>query len=875
MDEDEDGERTKKRRITRACDLCNKRRVKCDGQQPCSRCAGQDVCEYARAVFKRGKPSRSTVLERANKVVIKFGSSDNGQGVHAHNKSNNQHAQNTMTHAPAATPEQQHTSSFMPSVGISMPDLRQNSFGTDHGMSPMMQRPAMNRGHTGSRTYSSTMTLDGNIWSDPLSMARKASMKPDDDYRNAGQGYPIDMRTASNASQPMNLTGRAHTSGQPLSTSGMHSAREEHMRIGFYGNNDDAIETGSETHSGGFQFSTKSLKYPVLKPLMPYILSFLTEAQAANLLELYFASQFNTNMHPVCKHVHAFIFRSVSVMSKENPRKCSPALLASMLWVAAETGGAELVAWSHSKRTNVCHRLRILTIQLLRPMVHVDLGCAPAMGESGEFRESCLSHRKMSDSQLEPFANGSAENSGTLDDVVTYIHIAAITSASEEKAMSMRWWHAAFALARELRLNKEPISKGAESTFPGVTPTAQNPSMLEFENDPWFGLNSFSFDTGLAQFMNGGLEAADSVSPPESDGSPVMDQETLEERRRTWWLLYIQDRHLALCYNRQNALLDSECEDLLLPLDEASYQSGTFMYDPAVLTQRTRFPSFECTGHNVYGWFLPLMTIVGTILDYHHLKNHHTLGRFCADSQQFQIVEAQILAHLDTYSQSLTHFEQIHAAPPSMLDMHTAQDAHHTKTVVAYAKHVIDVSRVLLSGKWDPVSLFDDRDLFMATQSFTTTIASALSAADNISHILDVDPDLSFVPYFLGIQLLQGSLPLLLIVDRLQAETDLKIINACEVIIRATEACVSTLDTEYQVRWMNRLLDRRAFAKALNRETIAKYYGLPSRRLGEDMCRRRRRSSVVILSWLCIAGIRVAQVWLCDRFEKVSAMKIL
>ena len=75
----------------------------------------------------------------------------------------------------------------------------------------------------------------------------------------------------------------------------------------------------------------------------------------------------------------------------------------------------------------------------------------------------------------------------------------------------------------------------------------------------------------------------------------------------------------------------------------------------------------------------------------------------------------------------------------------------------------------------------------------------AIAAADAVSQILEVDPDLSFIPYFLGIQLLQGSFVLLLIIDRLQTKTDPRIINACEVIIRATEACVATLDTEYQV----------------------------------------------------------------------------
>ena len=580
-----------------------------------------------------------------------------------------------------------------------------------------------------------------------------------------------------------------------------------------------AEDNASETNSG----AAGHTKYPVLVPLLPYVASILTESQAASLLELYFTSQFNTFMHPVCRHIHAFVFRKASVMSKENPRSCSPALLASMLWAAAETGGPETLSWSHSKRINICRKLRLVTIRLLHPLVHSDIGCVHELTDGPT--------RKLQES-----------SSGTLDDVITYIHIAAITSASEEKAMSMRWWHAAFALARELGLNKEPISG---SSIPGVSPTANNQSMIEFESDPWLGLNSFDFDNGLAQYM----DAADTAQPE-------VDQETLEERRRTWWLLYIQDRHLALCYNRQNALLDAECEDLLLPLDEASWQSGNF----SSLTQRPQFPSFECTGHNIYGWFLPLMTIVGTILDYNHLKNHHTLGKLYTDGQR---VQSQVLLQLDNYAQSLVRFEQ----QASALDY---QDIHHTKTVVAYANLVIQVSRVLLAGKWDPMSLFDDRDLFMATPSFTTTIANAIAAADNVSHILDVDPDLGFVPYFLGIQLLQGSLPLLLIVDRLQTETDPKIINACEVIIRATEACVSTLDTEYQVSLLHLLLYHlNTDMFSLDSATIAKFSAPQLHKHEAATCHRKKRNTDDTPSSHYTAGPRTAQALRYDS-EKES-----
>lgn len=774
--EEEDGSRSKKRRITRACDLCNRRRVKCDGRQPCSRCGSQDVCVYERAVFKRGKPSRSAIIERNKKI-------DEDE----HHFGGDTRSDPTRTEHAIAVPEE--TGSPIPPPEMETPRSPSkldcfvpHSSATTHRVSVDRTSTHTQKSSFGDRLWPEFLA-EPSLAHVGLSKGPRASLSGPQELLNVPKesmnalNEPLGA-PAIDTQQIRRLNDQLFRTPEYPNSINHHDGQSD-----FYTVHDAALGPGPSTHINTNPIS-QTARFPVIKTVMPFILSFLTESQASSLLELYFSSHFITNMHPVCKHVHAFIFRKASVLSQDNPRKCSPALLASMLWVAAETGGSDIVAWSHSKRTDVCRRLRVLTIKLLRPMVHLDLGCSHDARRMSETRDT-------SNAFPEPLA----QSSGTLDDVVTYIHIAAITSASEEKAMSMRWWHAAFALGRELRLNKEPLSEGAASALPGVSPTAQDPSMLAFENDPWFGLNSFDYSTSLAQFLEGGQEMSGLDSELPVCTNPSQGEEALEERRRTWWLLYIQDRHLALCYNRQNALLDAECEDLLLPLDEATYQSGAFLYDPSLLLQRPRFPSFECTGHNIFGWFLPLMTIVGTILDYHHLKNHHTLGMSCSNSKQAEDIETQILGHLNTYSRSLIPFEK---TSTMTVDSSTSQDAHHTATVVAYARHVIDVSRVLLAGKWDPVSLFDDRDMFMATASFTTTIRNAISAAEHINRILDVDPDLSFVPYFLGIQLLQGSLPLLLIVDRLQTETDPNIISACEAVIRATEACVSTLDTEYQ-----------------------------------------------------------------------------
>ena len=95
--------------------------------------------------------------------------------------------------------------------------------------------------------------------------------------------------------------------------------------------------------------------------------------------------------------------------------------------------------------------------------------------------------------------------------------------------------------------------------------------------------------------------------------------------------------------------------------------------------------------------------------------------------------------------------------------------------------------------------MLDDNDLWISSSGFLSATAHAVSAAEAISDILKYDPDLSFMPYFFGIYLLQGSFLLLLITDKLHAEASEAVVSACETIVRAHEVCVVTLNTEYQV----------------------------------------------------------------------------
>jgi len=271
------------------------------------------------------------------------------------------------------------------------------------------------------------------------------------------------------------------------------------------------------------------------------------------------------------------------------------------------------------------------------------------------------------------------------------------------------------------------------------------------------------------------------------------------------------------------------------------------------------------------------MTILGEIVDLYHAKNHPRFGIGFRSAQEWDDHASEIARQLDAYGQSLKDFEArnistpneeqtdqnmegMSAAPnnmdhndigtPSVHSIHTATSNHNleadiqTRTVVAYGTHVMHVLHILLTGKWDPISLLDDNDLWISSQSFINATGHAVSAAEAINNILEYDPGLEFMPFFFGVYLLQGSFLLLLIADKLQvrrsfryctlvltvsqAEASPSVVKACETIVRAHEACVVTLNTEYQ----------RNFRKVM-RSALAQVKGRIPEDFGEQQLKRR------------------------------------
>ncbi|KAJ0414991.1 fungal-specific transcription factor domain-containing protein [Aspergillus carlsbadensis] len=579
---------------------------------------------------------------------------------------------------------------------------------------------------------------------------------------------------------------------------------------------------GSESQSNGAPPPTlSSLKYPVLQPLLPFIESTISAELACGLLDLYFTSAFPEHMHPVCHHIHCYAVRKASFLDEISPRPSSPALLASMLWVAASDDRAFSLPTSPYYRKQLCHFLHWLTVQLLGPLSHTPSdGPRKTTGDGTPYSDINLAN-------LPGSANSPPENKfsvETIDDVITYIHIASILSASDQKTLSMKWWYAAFTLARELKLNQEVEAMPA----------------MDFQG------NCFSQMDSLLHFPVSNRRTLNCVCNGQSAN---ITEEQREERRRVWWLLYIMDRHLALSDNRPLILLDSESKDLLLPLDERSWQVGKIHSNsrnpigpqcPVSGNKDTRrvFPDFTCHDQSIFGFLLPLMTIIGQVVDLDQMRNHPILGAGALGKETLNTHRNQVLQQLAVYELSLNKFttktadvEGASPSNPEHLPTHAfPRSQWMSHTITAYASYYVHVLHILLDERWDSTRLIEDKDISTSSPNFTSAVSCALKAAASVKQILKYDPDVSFMPELFETQLLRGSLYFLLIIERLHEKADEPFLSACEIMIRAMESCIVTLNTEYQ----------RSFCQVM-RSAVAQARGRPI-----NHCEIQRRHRAIL-----------------------------
>lgn len=246
-------------------------------------------------------------------------------------------------------------------------------------------------------------------------------------------------------------------------------------------------------------------------------------------------------------------------------------------------------------------------------------------------------------------------------------------------------------------------------------------------------------------------------------------------------------------------------EDVWENLDDA-YRSG--------MPARSPGPPTNISGASFFQYFLPLMVILGDIIEAHHYQNHPRLGRFdmdhtvgciagmisqCEASLQQLAQENEFHSTVTGTPMLISNLVTIHEDTGSRVGASSERKSHY-RLVIAYSSHILHVLHVLLHGKWDAISMLDNEDDWITTPRFAECASHAIAASEAVSDILKLDPELTFMPYLFGIYLLHGSFILLLFADRMpQLGPNQSVEQACETIIRAHEVCVVTLTTEFQV----------------------------------------------------------------------------
>ncbi|EQL01488.1 transcriptional activator xlnR [Ophiocordyceps sinensis CO18] len=520
--------------------------------------------------------------------------------------------------------------------------------------------------------------------------------------------------------------------------------------------------------------------YRFLDPVLPFIRPIIPPSVACELLDIFLTDPGSSLFRGASPYILTRIFRKRSITHPTSPRHTTPALLATILWCVAQTADVMLlhVPGTRARVVNDLYDVATSLVSERDPdrwrRIH-----------GGLRAENETPHPSLPNPASVPTTTAANEPAGVIDDVLTFILLSIAVSGGDFKSDCYKWWSKAVRLALSLRLNRED-----ERCSAPVSPCA----------NPLCSCHRDNGDTSLANL------------------------ERREERRRVFWLLYSLDRHLSLSFNTVLSMPDSYC-DVYAPLPEAVWESLDLVL-LRDLPMRRLGPPTLASGTAFFEYFLPMMAILGDIIEVHQRRRHprlgaqqdgHSVGVLQGLLASYELSLASLATDAPVSSPLSSLGTPVHAnrdvvtglstpAPyqEGMRMTHDAADQTKVRLVKAYSTHILHVLHVLLHGKWDAISMLDDGDDWITSKRFTECAAHAISASQSVSTILALDPELTFMSYLFGIYLLQGSFILLLFADRMpQLGPNESVEQACENIIRAHEVCVVTLSTDFQRNFRN------------------------------------------------------------------------
>lgn len=581
----------------------------------------------------------------------------------------------------------------------------------------------------------------------------------------------------------------------------------------------------SESQTSSSNKTHPDVEYPVIVPLLPYCSRQISPALACKLLEGYFSTFSDHDFYASSPFLLSHVLRRHSILTPTEFRPCKPSLLASMLLVAAQTVEMPFFGSAPTARHRLCQVLFEITVGLLGsnpPVKRSALPTGRGQPPAGQDRRLVGSAQSLA----------VAPSTRSIDDVIAYMHLAIISSAAESKQIGSHWWHTAVQLAKELKFNIEVPAATTEPRTKTPSDTRHSAPDITFSPASQRNQRDRRASTTESQDPGAGEDHEENPSPMGMVDNTVTEDEGVarrragiegqEERRRVWWSLYVLDRHFALCYNSPLALRDFDCQDTLWPLDDASWQAGSFgSANPSEQNAggspetQPRGPSAECFGSGIFGLLIPFAFILGQIIDARQILCHPRYVRTPTTQPLRSIFVQEVGAQLDVFGGSLDRLAIIaplrdsEAAPQlaetdansATVESLTSSRVRYQRLMVTYGHYLLHISRVLLHGEWDLLTALNDTEHSLTptgAQDGGNLLACATQAAEALQNVLSQDHELKFNPFLIGIFLVQGSYPLLATASRQMQRSSTQVLKACKITVRAHEACVATLHSEYQ-----------------------------------------------------------------------------
>ncbi|RTE80295.1 hypothetical protein BHE90_005257 [Fusarium euwallaceae] len=550
-----------------------------------------------------------------------------------------------------------------------------------------------------------------------------------------------------------------------------------------------------DRHPWKFPVATK---YPSLNPLSPYLPGTFSASLVDGLLEAYLADVSDHVPIPSSPLLLSHLFRRCSILSLDKPRCCTPALLASMLLVAAHTTESPFFGFTPNVRSRLCAQLLHLTVRLLNGSMQRRSPTSPSHASGTFLDQPRNAYQRPERSSENIAASGSIRS--YIDNIVTHIHIGLVNDAAELKPRGSHWWHTAFQLAKDYKLNRDArllteVLEAVEGTREPSSASTNN-STVESGMETRHNIPDAEHDTPIDVDH-------DAVIEHDPSDSVIATLEELEERQRVWWMLYVWDKQMALRYNSPLVLKDAECRNVFVLLSDTDWQSmplsscatGETLSLGLKITGPGRQKGIPhlCCDSSALGMLLPFMCILGQVMDLHHMRNHPR----ASEAQTNLLVEAFTANIQAQLSQAATSID------PSSPTSNTVQEAggnsrinRHKRAANLQARFMFHSISALLGSRLDMPTMLNDETSYAASPAFETSLSHAVSAASSLQEIPLMDLDQYIKPPFFGILLFHGASIVYVAAALQKTTTSGAVVAACETYARALEAAVSNFHSE-------------------------------------------------------------------------------